>query len=135
MKKFGSEKLENGFKHAFMLSMSDLNDGGKTTAGREQLHHFMTQVENCVREVHPHEIKEMENTPPEITYYQLITGETLQQTKNSKIDSKGSEKASRAKQEAELAHLKSLFEKGLITENVYDKRQQEILRKLDVSEV
>ena len=34
-KKYGNEKLENGYKHAFMLRMSDLNDDGKTSDGRE----------------------------------------------------------------------------------------------------
>lgn len=72
IERFSIEGLEAGFDRAFTLSMSDLNNKENASQGRQQLHHFLSQIEICARELKFSDITDMENNPPSVSFAEKL---------------------------------------------------------------
>lgn len=82
IEKYSAEGLQIGFDRAFLLSMSDLNCKENSSEGRRQLHQFMSQIEDCVRELRPDVVKDMENNPPEISFSMSLSKKATSDASN-----------------------------------------------------
>ena len=118
------EDLKGSFNFVTMSFMEDVSP--------EKEHAF------TIHSVHDTEKNARDHVDEKIESFQFVIGRTPDLTGMGKVpdglsprnqpkEPKSAKNLSYSEQEAELLHLKSMFDKNLITKDVYEQRQRDIL--------